>query len=92
MELHNLLTLVNIFSLLVILIQSLLIMKRMTPQTSHTLRSAYIFIGFGAFGGLLTPENFSLASLPMTWAIAYLISTLKPEVKDITGVHKALFF
>jgi hypothetical protein len=92
MELHNLFTVINIFSLSIILIQSLLIINRMTPSTSHTLRSAYVFIGFGAFGGLLTPENFSIASLLMTWAIAYLISILKPEVKDITGVHKALFF
>lgn len=92
MDLHTLLTFVNVFALGVILGQSLLILNRMTPNTPHPLRLAYTFAGLGAFAGLLSPEVFTNSGLLMAWAVAYLISTVKPESKDITGVHKALFF
>ena len=92
MELQHLLIFCNLFALSVILGQSLIILNRMTPKTSHTLRTAYIVLGLGAFIGLLSPQVFCYSSLLMTWAVAYLLTTVKPEVKDITGIHKALFF
>ena len=85
-----LLTSVNFLAGLVLLFESLMVLNQMTKHTPNKLRLAYLFVSVGGFYTVLEPSVTHIAPLALNLSMAYLITTLRINKCDITGVHKAL--
>ena len=72
----------------VILFESLCIMNRMSPQTPHKLRIAYLLLSIGA---VCTPFATTVPSLLMNLSIAYLLFIHQPKQAILSGNQKHFF-
>lgn len=83
-----LLVILNTFVSAIILFESLCIMNRMSPQTAHKLRIAYLLLSIGA---VCTPFAATFPSLLMNLSIAYLLFIHQPKRDILSGNQKHFF-
>lgn len=80
-----LLVALNTFVSAIVLFESLCVMNKMSSQTPHKLRIAYLLLSIGA---VHTPFAATVPSLLMNLSIAYLLFIHQPRQDILSGNQK----